>query len=139
MLREKRGIEFGAKRHQLRFDALQKRRAAQRREHFRQQFFRHRRLRVLRGNEKTADQTFVIFDDVEAIARRLAVFDCDIAPQRPRVNEFADQIDGGPVIPVQFLAPMPSLLLKQSLERARIRLAKINNLHEGCSTTPETL
>ena len=68
ILREETGIEFGAEGHQLGFDALQTRRGAQRRQHFRDQALRDWRLREPRGDEQSPDQPFVIFQDVKAVA-----------------------------------------------------------------------
>ncbi len=136
MLREKRGVELGSERHQLRLDSFQARRGSQRPQHFRQQALGDRPLRVLRGHEKSADQSLVILEDVEAIAGGLAVRHRRISAQSARIDEFAHQIDGRTIVPVQFIPPALGLLPKEVFQRPRMDLPEVNNLHAKPRTPP---
>ena len=57
----------------------------------------------------------MIFQDVESVAGRLAVFDRHVAAERPRIDEFADQVDRRAIVPVKFFAPAADFLLEQRL------------------------
>ena len=70
-------------------------------------------LRELRGNKEAADQPFVILEDVETVAGGRPFSQGDIAAQRARVDEFANQLDRGAIVPVQFVAPVAGFFLEQ--------------------------
>lgn len=70
----------------------------------------------------------MVFEDVEAVAGGAAVFHGGVTAERARVDELLDELDGGAVIPVKFVAPVAGFFLEQWLERARLDLAKIEDL-----------
>ena len=74
MLREKTGIEFAAKRHQLRFDPLRRGVLAACRNISPSSFCGDGRLGAA-GNEQAADKSFVVFENVKAVSDRGAVFE----------------------------------------------------------------
>src|SRR5690348_17367455 len=75
VLRKKRGVEFGAERHQLRFDTLEAGRGPQCTHEFAEKALGGAIPGIFRGHEKAADETFVILEDVEAVSDRIAAFD----------------------------------------------------------------
>jgi len=130
ILRQENRIELSAEGHQLGFDPRQARGSVQRGDHFGDEFFSDGFLRELRGDVQAADQAFVIFQDVETVPGGAAVFHGGIAAQRARVDEFLDELDRGAIVPVKFVAPVADFFLEQWLERARLDLAKIEDLRQ---------
>ena len=104
--------------------------------HFGENFFWNRGLGVSGGNKQPADQTLVIFEHVEAIAGGMSVIKREETIQRARIDELANQVDRGAVVPVQFVAPVASFLLKQHVEGFRMDLPEVNNLHVGREPLP---
>ena len=117
MLREEGGIEFTAEGHQLGLDTLEARRAAQRAEHLAEQGLRDGPLRAAWRDEKSADQAFAIFEDVEAVTQREAIIDGGVSAQGSGVDEPPDQLDGRSIIPVELFPPVAGLFLEQAFER----------------------
>ena len=112
VLRQKRGVELGAERHQLRLDALEARSRSQRAEHFGQQALGDRALRMLGGDEKSADQALVILEDVEAVACGMAIFQRGVSAQGPGIDELPNQVDGWSIVPLQLVPPTLGFLSK---------------------------
>jgi len=115
ILRKENGVELSAEGHQLGFDAVEARNGVQRGDHFGDEFFGDGFLRELRGDVEAADQAFVIFEDVETIAGGAAAFHGGVATERARVYELLNELDGGAVIPVEFVAPVADFFLEQRL------------------------
>ena len=132
-------IEFDAERHQLRLYAFKAWRGAKRREHLGENFFWNRGLGVIGGDEQPADQPLVILEHVEAVAGRTSVIECEETIQRAGIDEFANQVNRGAVVPVQFIAPVACFLLKQHVEDFRMDLPEVNNLHVGRSRSRKSL
>ena len=129
VLRKKRGVEFGAERHQLRFDTLEAGRGPQCTHEFAEKALGGAIPGIFRGHEKAADETFVILEDVEAVSDRIAAFDRGIAAKGMRVDKFSDQVNGGSIVPKKFFAPALGFFLEESLERPGMQLPEVNNLH----------
>jgi hypothetical protein len=89
--------------------------------------------------EKAADESLVIFEDVETISGRMSVFESRESPQSMGIDELAYQFDGRLVIPVQLGLPMMGFLVKEVLERARVHLAEIDDLHRRRAALPGIL
>ena len=73
----------------------------------------------------------MIFKHVEAVTRGASVIERKETIQRAGIDEFANQIDRGAIVPIQFVAPVASFLLKQHIKGFRMDLPEVNNLHEG--------
>jgi len=131
----KGGVERSAERHELGLNALDKRRGAENVEHFEEEFFANGDLIALGRSEETADEAFLVFKDVKAIADGLFAFHCGIASKRMRIDELTNQVLGRAVIPIELFAPMVGLVLEQRLQSARMNLPQILNLHSS-STWP---
>ena len=71
--------------------SLEARRRAQRTQHFGQQAFGDGALRMLRGYEKSADESLVILEDVEAVSGGTSILHRCISAQRARLDELPDQ------------------------------------------------
>src|SRR5215472_14300790 len=93
ILRKKNGIQLRAKRHELRFNALQARSGAQRSEYFRQEVFRNSVFGKLRRNKQAPNKALVVFENVKAIAQRPALFQSGIAPKSAGVDELPNQFN----------------------------------------------
>jgi hypothetical protein len=89
------------------------------------------RLCGLGGNEEAADEPFVVFENVETVAGRAAVVEGSIAAEGARVYKAANQVDRGTVIPEKLIAPMACFFLEENLKRARMELAKVDDLHQA--------
>src|SRR2546426_8767356 len=61
---------------------------------------------MARGDVQAADQTLLIFENVEGIADRLAVFQGDSAGEGVGVEKALDELDGAAIVPVEFVAPV---------------------------------
>ncbi len=123
------GIERRAEGHELRFDAFDERSLAKSFKHFEEKLFAGFDLREARRGEKAADQAFLLFKDVEAIARRVFAVPRGLARQRMRIDKFPDQMLRRTVVPVKIVAPLFRLFVKEGFERTRMDLAQIDNLH----------
>src|SRR5262245_15392264 len=98
--------QIEAKGNQLGLDALGAWQRAQRLQRVVQQFFREPQLRPAGGDVQPAEQRLVFLDDVEGVARDLAVLHGDTAGKGPGIDEFLDEIERAAVIPVQLLTPL---------------------------------
>ena len=66
----------------------------------------------LRRNEQSADESLVVFQHVKTVSGGIAIFDRNVAAERARIDEFANQFNRRAVIPVQLVAPVTSFLLE---------------------------
>ena len=85
-------------------------------EHFFQQARSDMRLREFCRDVQAADKSLLIFENVERIAGRDAVFEGYAAGQRVGIQEALNQIESAAIVPVQIIAPVASFFLKQRLE-----------------------
>src|SRR2546425_10431316 len=69
---------------------------------------------MARGDVQAADQTLLIFENVEGVADRLAVFQGDGAGEGVGVEKALDELDGSAIVPVEFVAPVAGLLLPEA-------------------------
>src|SRR2546425_6655950 len=97
--------------HELSLDASDVRKRAKRKEHLVEQLAADGLLRMARGDVQAADQTLLIFENVEGIADRLAVFQGDSAGEGVGVEKALDELDGAAIVPVEFVAPVAGRLL----------------------------
>src|SRR5215472_6013497 len=83
-------VHGAAERHELRFNASEMRKRAHRVEHFLKQSPAQSFLRKLAGDIQAADEPFLLFKDVEGIARRCAALECHAAGERARFHKSFD-------------------------------------------------
>ena len=129
MLLGENGIESGAEGHELRFDALDERGCAKRIEHFKQKLLADIDLGKMWRGEKTADEPFLVLENVEAIADGLLPFESGVTGEGARVDEFADQMLRRAIVPIEIVTPQFRFFVKEWLKQARMELAQIDNVH----------
>ena len=129
MLLGEYGVERRAERHELRFYALDERGCAKRFEHFKEKLLADIDLSEMWRGEKTADEAFLIFENVEAITDGLLSLKGGVTGEGVRVDEFADQMLRRAIVPIEIIAPQFRFFVKEWLKRTRMKLAQIDNLH----------
>lgn len=79
-----------------------------------------------RGSEEAADEGFVVFQDVETVARGLFGFEGGVAVEGAGVDEAADEVEGRAVVPVKLVEPVGSFFVEEIIDIGGASLAKIN-------------
>ncbi len=70
-------------------------------------------LGKLGGDVQAADQTFLIFEDVEGITGGNAVLKGDAARQGVGVEKALDEFECATVVPMQFVTPVPGFFFEK--------------------------
>src|SRR5229473_2165938 len=88
-------------------------------------------LREFGGDVQAANQTFLLFEDVERIAGGGAAFERHAAGEGVGVEEALDEVERAAVIPMQFVAPVARFFFEQRLNLTDRSLAQIDDVHGG--------
>ena len=86
-------------------------------------------LRKFGRDVQPPDQPFLIFEDVEGIARCRPAFERYAASQGVCVKEPFDEFEGAAIVPMQFVAPMPRFFFEQRLNLTDCGLSQIDDVH----------
>lgn len=122
-------IEGGAERHKLGLDPFDERGFAKCIEHFDEQRLAGFDLSKIWRGEKTADEAFLVFENIEAIAYGPFPLKGGETGEGVRVDEFADEMLRRAIVPIEIVAPHFRFFVKEWLKRTRMKLAQIDNLH----------
>src|SRR5208337_2146282 len=115
---------------QLRLDAPDFRASAQVEEQSGKEAFRQAGVAGAACDVQPAEQCLFFLEDVEAVAGDAIIFEGSAAVERARLDEPADECQGGTIVPTKVLEPAVRLLLKEGIELARRRLPERDDFHK---------
>src|SRR6266481_2021258 len=95
-------------------------------------------LREFGGDVQAANQTFLLFEDVERIAGGGAALEGHAAGEGVGVQEALDEVECAAVVPMELVAPVARFFFEQRLNLTDRSLAQIDDVHGGkdCGAAP---
>ena len=89
---------------------------------------------VTRRNVQTADEAFLVFEDIEGIADGGAIFEGYGTTECVRFEKAFDEIESAAVVPVQLVTPVGGFFLQERLKLAHGSLTEVNDVHGRVET-----